>query len=568
MQVNPYTQHQELNLFWREPGRRLDYADADELRIKSILTAANDLSSLSEELNEAVTDWPLETNLSRQRHCLLRPLGITAADSVLELGSGCGAITRYLGETGATVTAVEGSYTRAEITAERCRELPNVSVIVDNIVDVQLDQKFDWVFLIGVLEYARLFVDGEDPIQTLLISASSHLNPGGRIVVAIENQLGLSFFNGRSEDHTGEPFFGINDLYSSQTVVTFGRRELSEKLKKTGLLSQQFIYPFPDYKMPRIMLTDEALDSDDFSAANLLYGMRSRDYYGRELELFDESFAYGVLERNGLIKDLAPSFMVIAAQDQVGKFDTSTLAWVYSVDNRKSHFACETVFTRIGGLQPEGEIEVRKGLLNEPTNTDLTDTPNSQFIHHPSPATPFIRGPLLAYKLSLDFARNPSRENIILGLLPWAKFCLENSLCTHGMDPKRLESWSMPENALESIPVNIIISSNGLMEIDREWSASERLPLSWILYRGMRSMHRPSVLARTLRIDSLFRDLCGELGLQVEKRDLILATQLEIAFRKTILDYEIPQPPDAPIRQSNWYSPSIYTIHSNAGLVN
>ena len=64
----------------------------------------------------------------------MRPLELHSGDKVLELGCGCGAITRFLGEIGANVVAVEGSLARARVAAERCRELTNVRVVVDDLL--------------------------------------------------------------------------------------------------------------------------------------------------------------------------------------------------------------------------------------------------------------------------------------------------------------------------------------------------------------------------------------------------------------------------------------------------
>ena len=49
-----------------------------------------------------------------------------------ELGAGCGAITRYLGEKFATVFAVEGSFPRARVAKKRCSDLKGVSVLCAN----------------------------------------------------------------------------------------------------------------------------------------------------------------------------------------------------------------------------------------------------------------------------------------------------------------------------------------------------------------------------------------------------------------------------------------------------
>jgi len=177
----------EFHHFRRERWLPLGYSDGAEVeeRLYRVIRDAKDCSTFSRELPPAITDWPSEYHLSRGRHCLLRPLGIKPGDTVLELGAGCGAITRHLGEIGAQVVAVEGSLLRARMAAERCRGLSNVTVYADDLLSFETNQRFDWVLLVSVLEYAPLFASGidGDPVAKYLSSASRFLSPTGRMVV-------------------------------------------------------------------------------------------------------------------------------------------------------------------------------------------------------------------------------------------------------------------------------------------------------------------------------------------------------------------------------------------------
>ena len=65
-------------------------------------------------------------------------------------------------QAGAEVIAVEGSARRAAIIAARCRGLPNVHVLAQDLHEVP-PFAADWVTLIGVLEYARVFHRGRRP---------------------------------------------------------------------------------------------------------------------------------------------------------------------------------------------------------------------------------------------------------------------------------------------------------------------------------------------------------------------------------------------------------------------
>ncbi len=162
-----YLWDERFRLFRRSTLNEVAYSDGAEGRLLSVISQATDCGTFSAELAEAIDDWPSEYHLSRARHCLVRPLGIRAGSKVLELGCGCGAVTRYLGEIGANVVAVEGNLARARVAAERNRDLPNVRVVVDDLLLFETEETFDWVVLIGVLEYAAVFCTSPESFREL-----------------------------------------------------------------------------------------------------------------------------------------------------------------------------------------------------------------------------------------------------------------------------------------------------------------------------------------------------------------------------------------------------------------
>src|SRR5260221_613084 len=143
---------------WARPGfEGISYSDGDEAerQLLELLKRARDLTTTSDELDLAIEDWIREAHLSSARSNLLRPLDLKSGQRVLELGAGCGPLTRYLGELGLEVDAVEGNMLRAQCAAERCRDLDKVRVFADHIASFRSDRKYDVVTLIGVREYAR-----------------------------------------------------------------------------------------------------------------------------------------------------------------------------------------------------------------------------------------------------------------------------------------------------------------------------------------------------------------------------------------------------------------------------
>jgi SAM-dependent methyltransferase len=165
---------ERFHLFRRSTISEFVYSDGaeGEARLLGVVSQAKDRGTFSPELAGAISDWPSEYHLSRARHCVVRPPGIRVGDKVLELGCGCGAVTRYLGEIGANVVAVEGSLAGDRVAAERSRDLANVRVFVDDLLCFDTQEAFDWVFLIGVLEYAAVFSASENPFEHYLRSVS------------------------------------------------------------------------------------------------------------------------------------------------------------------------------------------------------------------------------------------------------------------------------------------------------------------------------------------------------------------------------------------------------------
>ena len=226
---------------WSRPGYTgISYSDGDEaeLHIARIIEQADDISVLSTELRQHCTDWPTLYHLSGTRANILRPFATALTGDILEIGAGCGAITRYLGESGANVLALEGSQRRAAIARSRTRDLKNVMVLAEKFDQFQCDHRFDVITLIGVLEYANLFMASENPALAMLKHARSLLKPEGKLIIAIENQLGLKYFAGSPEDHLGRPMYGIEGRYRKDQPQTFGRAALANLLTECRLQLQ------------------------------------------------------------------------------------------------------------------------------------------------------------------------------------------------------------------------------------------------------------------------------------------------------------------------------------------
>ena len=528
-----YIWDENLNLFRSVNLESFNYSDGSEVedRLFNTIRNATDRSTFSTEFIKEIKDWPSEYHLSRARHCLVRPLGIKQGDKVLELGCGCGALTRYLGEIGAEVVAVEASFTRARITAERCCDLPNVKVFADNLIRFETNERFDWILLVGVLEYAPVFVDEKDPVQYYLRTAKRFLAPDGKFVVAIENKLGLKYFNACSEDHLGIPFFGMQNLYGTRTPRTFGHRELYKQLSSAGFPHCYFYYPFPDYKLPTVVLSDDALKDTLFDAAGLILRSHSRDYSGSMYRLFNEALVFYNLKANELLADFSNSFLVIATVNV--PYKPKRLAMTFAI-NRIPEFSMITSFYRSDEIihvskEPIFPDRLRKRQFQHSTN--ISNIP-SDYIYHPG------------HQFFWDFvkarANKGSSSQLAVELYPWITYLLKYATIDESLEPSivgrnkrnNLKNYTIPGTYLDCIPFNLIEDSGNLIFIDNEWQVDSNIPLGWVITRGV--VHSLSVdLAPgnpINNIPSFVKDLCSSIGLLTIESEITGWIEMEAKF--------------------------------------
>lgn len=207
------------------------------------------------------SEYPILYHLSDIRHNVIQWYPINKTERVLEIGSGCGAVTGVLSDKSKSVTCVELSMRRSLINAYRNRDKDNVEIVVGNFQDIEPSlSKYDVITLIGVWEYSALYIsDSKNPFVEMLYLARKHLTENGRLFIAIENKTGMKYFNGDYEDHTGYQYSGLNDYTNNERVRTFSKHEIERMLKESGFSKYWFYYPLPDYKLPEVVYSDRYL---------------------------------------------------------------------------------------------------------------------------------------------------------------------------------------------------------------------------------------------------------------------------------------------------------------------
>ena len=293
------------------------------------------------QIIEERKSWPILYHLSPLRENIVEWIPMEADAKVLEVGSGCGAITGVLSRKAGSVTCVDLSKKRSLINAYRHRECDNIHIHVGNFKDIEplLPDDYDYICLIGVFEYGQAYIGGNRPYEEFLSILRPHLSDSGRIIIAIENKYGLKYFAGCREDHLGTYFSGLEGYPEGGDARTFGRTGLEKIFKASGANKYHFYYPYPDYKFMTTLYSDEHLPEKGELSNNF------RNFDRDRMLLFDETSTYDGILEEGLFSVFSNSYAVVLGR----AFDTE---YVKYSNDRAEEFRIKTQMDRISHGEP------------------------------------------------------------------------------------------------------------------------------------------------------------------------------------------------------------------------
>lgn len=291
----------KLNLtFYKGEDIYSDGSVEDEL-----LEAVQNPDKIPEVLMQS-NDWAFLYHLSPIRENILAWYEFKPDANVLEIGSGCGAITGLLCEKAKRVVGIDLSRKRSLINATKNQKYDNLEIMVGNFEDIEIDEKFDYVTLIGVFEYSIYYINDKNPFEKMLEKVKSYLKPDGKLIIAIENKYGMKYWAGASEDHTGHYFDSIQNYAEVDRVRTFSRGTLEKMLVKAGFPQNDFYYPLPDYKLPTEVYSDDYLPKKGDVRDTI------QSYDRERYILFDEGKAFDAVCEDDLFREFANSFLIIS----------------------------------------------------------------------------------------------------------------------------------------------------------------------------------------------------------------------------------------------------------------
>lgn len=308
--------------------------------------------------------FPVLYHLSRVRENILNWYPFRKDAACLEIGSGCGAISGLLCERMKKVVSVELSKQRADINMARHERLDNLEIWVGNLNDMVFGETFDYIVLNGVFEYAPGFTEGDQPCEAFLNNIRRLLKPDGILLIAIENRFGLKYFAGAPEDHTDGYFDGIAGYPQNHSVRTFSKGEWERLMENCGFVNHRFYYPYPDYKFPREIFTEESLKEQK-------YGLPAWNFTRYRMALFREETVADTIQQDGRMDYFANSFLIEMSRQPLD--EKKKVLYAKMSTDRDRHFSVATTIEQQDGnkmvvkraMTPEAKRHL-KNMIKQP----------------------------------------------------------------------------------------------------------------------------------------------------------------------------------------------------------
>ena len=200
------------------------------------------------KFGENVTEYELY-HLSTVSQNLINWYPFNTKDTVLQIGGDLGELTQVFCNNCEKVVTIEPNIEKAKAIAKRYENRENLEIIVGNIDDIILEEKFSIITIIGNNPKIKL----KDNIQKV----ERNLKENGKFIIAVDNKFGLRYFMGNPENILNKKFeslIGYNN--EPEKIESFTKSSLEQIFNSIGY-KYTFYYPLPDYKMPNVIFSEK-----------------------------------------------------------------------------------------------------------------------------------------------------------------------------------------------------------------------------------------------------------------------------------------------------------------------
>ena len=164
------------------------------------------------------------------------------------------------------------------------------------------EQQYDYIVAVNMLETAKSPVEFLKKCKTLL-------RPEGKLLLAVDNRLGIRYFCGDRDPFTSRNFDGIEN-YRRVSAVDRDKQEghlydkatVEQYLGQAGFIAQQCFSVFPSIDAPQLLYAQDYLPEEELSIRYFTH------YHYPDTVFLEEAYVLDGLVKNGLFHQMANGY--------------------------------------------------------------------------------------------------------------------------------------------------------------------------------------------------------------------------------------------------------------------
>ena len=436
--------------------------------------------------------------------------------SILEIGANLGEITGLFCQKAKKVVAIEESKTKAEIIAKRHQNKQNLEIMVGDLNNIKIEEKFDYIILIGYLENKKV-----DFKQTLNI-AKSLLDENGTILLALDNKLGMKYFS--KTDSTG---ITISNPVNKQFI---NLNKIYEYLKELDLSNIKTYYPMPDYKLTNVIFTDQRPLSKNDLSRNVTYNNNDTILF------FDENTAYRELLdiKENISKNFVNSYLLEISNKEIN----NKIKFISFSNMRKHEYKIKTIMDDEYVYKYPSNNESKKHIEETKENIEIIKESNLKTLddyNENGIISKFSKEKTLD-EIIIELFKNNQKDEAI-DLMKRLKNEIKEKLKPGDIEKNVFDKYEIKYNKEDLLSMYFV--KDGLWDLifqncffinqefyfyDQEWK-EENLPIDFIMYRAVKYFGR---LKKYISDEDLYKIL------EIDKGKIKLFDELDDKIQEKI----------------------------------
>lgn len=128
------------------------------------------------------------------------------------------------------------------------------------------NNKYDYIYLNGILENANKFFQTTNPYIELLCFFKALLTENGTLFIAVNNAKGVQYIAGKKSEHCKKIYDSLENQFNNGKLFT--KKELEKMISTLEFENKKMYYPLPNYERPNVIYTDNYLPDNSNSKLN------------------------------------------------------------------------------------------------------------------------------------------------------------------------------------------------------------------------------------------------------------------------------------------------------------